>query len=118
MKDDKEALIRAVREAAEQADFVFLSGGSSVGARDYTKDAITALSGELLFHGLNIKPGKPTLRLCQRLLDTGLARPSGVGAFGPALGFVSVLGRPLRGKTPACDGAGRLSENMALHRAG
>ncbi|NLK58644.1 MAG: molybdopterin molybdotransferase MoeA [Tissierellia bacterium] len=61
MKDDKEALIRAVREAAEQADFVYLSGGSSVGARDYTKDAITALSGELLFHGLNIKPGKPTL---------------------------------------------------------
>ncbi len=59
--DDKEALIRAVEEEARLADFVLLSGGSSVGARDYTKDAITALSGDLLFHGLNISPGKPTL---------------------------------------------------------
>lgn len=61
LKDDREALIQAVQEEAKRADFVLLSGGSSVGARDYTKDAITALSGELLFHGLNISPGKPTL---------------------------------------------------------
>lgn len=61
LPDDKTQLIEAVKEEAARADFVFLSGGSSVGTRDYTKDAITALSGELLFHGLNISPGKPTL---------------------------------------------------------
>lgn len=61
LSDDKESLIAAVREETARADFVLLSGGSSVGARDYTKDAISALSGALLFHGLNISPGKPTL---------------------------------------------------------
>lgn len=62
LRDHKQGLSDAVREEAERSDFVLLSGGSSVGTRDYTSDAIEALSGgELLFHGLNIKPGKPTL---------------------------------------------------------
>lgn len=62
IRDSKQELIDAVAEETSRADFVLLSGGSSVGTRDFTSDAITALSGgELLFHGLNIKPGKPTL---------------------------------------------------------
>jgi molybdopterin biosynthesis enzyme len=35
------------------------SGGTSAGARDLIMDVITA-KGEMLFHGISIKPGKPT----------------------------------------------------------
>jgi len=38
---------------------VIFSGGSSVGERDLILDAIAA-RGEMIFHGVSIKPGKPT----------------------------------------------------------
>lgn len=41
-------------------DLVVLSGGSSVGEKDMLVDVIQA-EGELLFHGVQIKPGKPVL---------------------------------------------------------
>jgi len=41
-------------------DLVILSGGSSVGERDLILDAIAA-RGEIVFHGIAVKPGKPTL---------------------------------------------------------
>jgi molybdenum cofactor synthesis domain-containing protein len=40
-------------------DIVVFSGGSSVGERDLIRDAIAA-RGQLLFHGIAVKPGKPT----------------------------------------------------------
>jgi molybdopterin molybdotransferase len=40
-------------------DVVVFSGGSSVGERDLIRDAIAA-KGLLLFHGIAVKPGKPT----------------------------------------------------------
>jgi molybdenum cofactor synthesis domain-containing protein len=40
-------------------DVVVFSGGSSVGERDLVLDAMSA-RGEVLFHGLSVKPGKPT----------------------------------------------------------
>ena len=39
---------------------VFLSGGSSVGIQDATYQVLSGL-GTVLFHGLAVKPGKPTL---------------------------------------------------------
>lgn len=48
-------------ELARECDLIILSGGSSKGQRDYMADAITRLGGEILFHGINIKPGKPTI---------------------------------------------------------
>jgi molybdopterin molybdotransferase len=60
--DDPAALGRASRGALAEADAVLLSGGSSVGARDYTLEVIAALpEAQLLLHGVGIKPGKPTL---------------------------------------------------------
>ncbi len=41
-------------------DLVIFSGGSSVGERDLILDAIAA-RGEIVFHGIAVKPGKPTL---------------------------------------------------------
>jgi molybdenum cofactor synthesis domain-containing protein len=42
------------------ADLIVLSGGSSVGDRDLLVDAARA-RGDILFHGISIRPGKPTL---------------------------------------------------------
>ncbi|MEW6192432.1 MAG: gephyrin-like molybdotransferase Glp [Bacillota bacterium] len=54
----REVLARAVAES----ELVLLSGGSSVGTRDLTLEAVSSLPGALvLFHGLAVKPGKPTV---------------------------------------------------------
>jgi len=57
-KDDVEAVVEYLDEAV--AHMVVFTGGSSVGERDVLIDAIEA-KGELLFHGIAVKPGKPTL---------------------------------------------------------
>ena len=57
--DDRTALASALDRAAAAADIVVLSGGSSVGDRDLVVDVLHA-RGEVLFHGISIKPGKPT----------------------------------------------------------
>src|SRR6188508_2658848 len=56
--DTIDDLSRAVEECLEQDVMVF-SGGSSVGERDLILDVI-ASKGEVLFHGIAVKPGKPT----------------------------------------------------------
>jgi len=57
--DEQDAIEAAIREALEHDIGVF-SGGSSVGTRDLFADIVKEL-GEVLFHGLQVKPGKPTL---------------------------------------------------------
>ena len=42
-------------------DLTLISGGSSKGERDYITDSIEKLGGEIIFHGINVKPGKPTI---------------------------------------------------------
>jgi molybdopterin molybdotransferase len=42
------------------ADVIVFSGGSAVGERDLIVDVI-AKRGEIIFHGIAVKPGKPTL---------------------------------------------------------
>jgi molybdopterin molybdotransferase len=58
--DDAGELARAVAAASERADLVLLSGGSSVGVRDLTAQTLAAL-GEICFHGISVRPGRPTL---------------------------------------------------------
>jgi molybdopterin molybdotransferase len=52
--------LTAALAATEQDDVVVFSGGSSVGERDLMTDLL-GRSGEILFHGIALKPGKPTL---------------------------------------------------------
>ena len=59
VEDDREK-IEGVIENAMNYDLIILSGGSSVGERDVLYDVI-ADAGRVLFHGVQIKPGKPTL---------------------------------------------------------
>ena len=46
---------------AQDYDMVLISGGSSKGERDFITASIEKLGGEIIFHGINIKPGKPTI---------------------------------------------------------
>jgi molybdopterin molybdotransferase len=60
--DETEDLIEKCRIAVADSDMVLISGGSSVGTRDVTLDAIAALpDNELMVHGIAIRPGKPAI---------------------------------------------------------
>jgi molybdopterin molybdotransferase len=59
--DDAEALRTAIAAAAGEADVVLVAGGSSVGVRDLTSDVLVALGARLEFHGVHLRPGRPTL---------------------------------------------------------
>jgi len=57
--DDNEELKSTIAEALKN-DLVVISGGSSVGERDLLLDVLQNM-GEVLFHGIQVKPGKPTI---------------------------------------------------------
>jgi putative molybdopterin biosynthesis protein len=58
---DDPALIRgALVSAMASHDLVIISAGSSAGTRDFTAGVIASL-GELIFHGVAMKPGKPAM---------------------------------------------------------
>jgi molybdopterin molybdotransferase len=46
---------------AQDYDMILISGGSSKGERDFITASIEKLGGEIVFHGISIKPGKPTI---------------------------------------------------------
>ena len=53
-----------VAKAAEECDMVILNAGSSAGREDFSAKVIREL-GEVLYHGIAIKPGKPAILGCQ-----------------------------------------------------
>lgn len=62
VKDDPEALFSACCTALDACDMVLLSGGSSVGMRDYTVQVLSKLENtRIQVHGIAISPGKPTI---------------------------------------------------------
>ncbi len=62
VRDDFKILFEKCKLALEQCDMILISGGSSVGARDYTADVLSALrDAKILVHGISISPGKPTI---------------------------------------------------------
>lgn len=60
--DDREQFEALFRRALAQCDAVVISGGSSVGERDYTP-AVVAAAGKpgVIVHGIKAKPGRPAL---------------------------------------------------------
>lgn len=61
VKDNLLLLKEQIREGIKCSDIVIISGGSSVGVMDYTEKAILENEGNILVHGISIKPGKPTI---------------------------------------------------------
>lgn len=61
-KDELGDLQRKLEEALYKGDMVAISGGSSVGTRDLTIEAVGSLpQAEVLLHGVAVSPGKPTI---------------------------------------------------------
>ena len=78
-EDTLDALLAALDSCAS-ADLIVFSGGSSVGERDLVVDAI-AQRGEMIFHGIAVRPGKPTA--FARIFSTPEASPrTGTPFFG------------------------------------
>jgi molybdopterin molybdotransferase len=59
--DQPDALRAAISSALGACRVVLLTGGVSEGDFDYVPASLAALGAEVLFHGVAIKPGKPTL---------------------------------------------------------
>jgi molybdenum cofactor synthesis domain-containing protein len=57
---DTLAALTGAIDACADADLVIFSGGSSVGERDLIIDLVAA-RGTIVFHGIAVKPGKPTI---------------------------------------------------------
>ncbi|MDI9494605.1 MAG: molybdopterin-binding protein, partial [Bacillota bacterium] len=58
--DREEDLKKALMHLIERNHIVIVNAGSSAGTKDYTAHLVEEL-GELIFHGLAIRPGKPTV---------------------------------------------------------
>jgi molybdopterin molybdotransferase len=57
--EDTVAALGSALDQCAGADIIVFSGGSSVGERDLIVDVV-AEKGEMVFHGIAVKPGKPT----------------------------------------------------------
>jgi molybdopterin molybdotransferase len=110
--DDPGSMLAACRKAlALPADMVLLSGGSSVGRRDFTLQTLEQLDGsELLAHGVSIRPGKPTI-----LARTGNAALFGLpGHVGSAIVVFHLFVRPLLRKLAGAGATSGLRRIRAL----
>jgi molybdopterin molybdotransferase/putative molybdopterin biosynthesis protein len=58
--DDPPRIVKAVREAAAEADLVIVIAGSSAGRDDYTAEVV-AEAGTLAVHGVAVRPGHPVV---------------------------------------------------------
>ncbi|MCJ7772469.1 MAG: molybdopterin molybdotransferase MoeA [Desulfobacterales bacterium] len=62
IQDNYDALYSQCEAAIKTSDMVIVSGGSSVGMRDFTTDVLSSLPGsKILVQGISISPGKPTI---------------------------------------------------------
>jgi molybdopterin molybdotransferase len=62
VQDDEQELAKRSKALLEKVDCLILSGGSSVGTKDYSVNVIESLGKPGVFvHGISIKPGKPTI---------------------------------------------------------
>jgi putative molybdopterin biosynthesis protein len=58
--DEYEEIKKAISESVDTHDMVIVNAGSSAGREDYTPYVLREL-GEVLIHGIAIKPGKPVI---------------------------------------------------------
>ena len=62
VKDNFNDLLDKCSQALAESDMVLISGGSSVGMRDFTIEVLSSLpDSKILAHGVSISPGKPTI---------------------------------------------------------
>lgn len=60
VRDEESDLRAAIDKVRRECDFLIVSGGSSVGERDNVNRVLSSF-GTVYFHGVALKPGKPTM---------------------------------------------------------
>ena len=61
LEDDPTVISEAVSKGLKHSDLMVLTGGTSLGLKDATPDALSMVEGSrLIFHGVRMRPGKPT----------------------------------------------------------
>jgi molybdopterin molybdotransferase len=76
VSDEEGPLRTAVEEALKECDLVVITAGSSASNRDLTSRVIDSLGGPgVIVHGVNVRPGKPTILAACDPDDTGTAKP-------------------------------------------
>ncbi len=63
--DDLSLITDALNTALDECDIVLINAGSSAGRKDFTAQAVDSV-GEVLFHGIAMKPGKPAILGCRQ----------------------------------------------------
>ena len=118
VRDSRDDLMQKCRQALVTTDMVMISGGSSVGARDFTVEVLDALPDtEILVHGISISPWQahdPGPFRGQSLL--GIARPRRLRHGGLCRGGASLSGPALRtvADRSAISGPGRAKPQPGL----
>lgn len=59
--DDLEQMTATLRRCSADADLILTTGGVSVGQKDLAEAAMVAFGAQVVFHGIDVKPGMPTL---------------------------------------------------------
>lgn len=59
--DDTDKIEAAIEKCAEKADVILTTGGVSVGIKDLLPEVMEKLDADVLFHGIDLKPGMPTM---------------------------------------------------------
>lgn len=59
--DDLEHIATVIQEGVDKADFVITTDGVSVGNKDLLERALRECGAEIIFHGIRIKPGMPSM---------------------------------------------------------
>ncbi len=97
VKDEYNTLLEVVQQASKVSDMILLNAGSSAGRDDYSKAVIETL-GEVLIHGVAIKPGKPVI--LGMINDTPIVGIPGypVSAYISYINFVKPVLRMFTGK--------------------
>lgn len=61
VSDQRAETERAIHDSLAQCDVVLLTGGVSMGDTDYVPDSIRSVGGQVVFHRIPIRPGRPML---------------------------------------------------------
>ena len=59
--DDIQAIEAALMQAVHSCDLIVTTGGVSVGVKDLIPEVMKKLQADIVFHGISIKPGMPTM---------------------------------------------------------
>jgi len=117
LPDQAEEIYRTASRALQECDLVVITAGSSVSTRDLTSQVINGLGPPgVLVHGVNVKPGKPTiLAVCGGKAVIGLPG-NPVSALVVAGLFVVPIIEALQGlkrRRPRAGVSARLELNLA-----